>query len=266
MEKKSFEEIPFMNSNLEELLKDLRKRIIRYDGRYQTKQFREWIESLLTLETDILKDTTYNEKELEYIKRIKFVNRIINFNIYGSIRKLTENDNTLKWLNNPYKEENVKYKIYPKNNYEIPSIELDFIKKPTIKIHSGIVLEKKERHEQIDKLIEELYRKKKEELMKLHSENYHYDMVLGYDIKRLNGLMNRKDLTEKQIKISEFNYNLFEKFREEYGPFEEKYDLSKIPLRPKDEEIDVNENGVITGESIVKETSVAVLKKVIEYY
>lgn len=266
MEKKSFEEIPFINSNLEELLKDLRKRLTKYDGRFQTKQFKEWVESLLTLETDILKDTTYNEKELEYIKRIKFVNRIINFNIYGSIRKLTENDNTLKWLNNPYKEENVKYKIYPKNNYEIPSIELDFKEKPTIKLQSSIVLSNKIRYEQIDKMIEELYKNKKEETMKLHSANYHYDMVLGYDIKRLNGLINRKDLTEKQIKISEFNYNLFEKFREEYGPFEEKYDLSKIPFESKQEEIDVNENGVITGESIVKETSVAVLKKVIEYY
>ena len=265
---KKYEEISFMNSNLKELLKDLKKRLTKYDGRYQTKQFREWIESLLMLETDILKDNTYNDKELEYIKRIRFVNRIINFNIYGNIRKITENENTLKWLGQPYDEDISNYKVYPKNNSgsEIPSIELDFNKKPTIKIHSGIVLEKKERHYQIDELIEELYKKKKTELMKMHSLDYHYDMVLGHDIRRLNELISRTDFTENQIKTSEHNYNLYKLLKEEYGPFEERYNLSKIPPRPKDEEIQINEHAVITGTSTVKETPVAVLKKVIEYY
>ena len=264
---KEYEKIPFMNSNLKELLKDLRKRLEIYDGRYKTKQFKEWVESLLMLETDILNDGTYNDKELEYIKRIRFINRIINFNIYGSIRKLTENDNTLKWLNKPYNEDEVKYKIYPKNNSDskIPSIELNYIDKPTIKIQSSIVLSKYVRREQTDNLIDILH-KCKEETMKLHSVNYHYDMVLGYNIKRLNSLVNRTDLTDKQVKISELNYNLFEKFREEYGPFEEKYDFSNLPPRPIQEEIDVNENGEITGETIIKETPVAVFKKVIQYY
>lgn len=265
---KEYKEIPFMNSNLKELLKDLRKRLEIYDGRHKTKQFKEWAESLLMLETDILVDGTYSDKELEYIKRIGFVRRIINFNIYGSIRKLTENDNTLKWLNKPYNEDEVKYKIYQKNNSDslIPSIELNYIEKPTIKIQSSIVLSEYVRHEQIEKLIDTLYQNKKEGIMKVFSEKYHYKSVLGYDIKRLNSLVNRNDLTDKQVKISELNYNLFEKFREEYGPFEEKDDFSKLPPRPIQEEIDVNENGEITGETIIKETPVAVFKKVIQYY
>ena len=265
---KEYKEIPFMNSNLKELLKDLRKRLTKYDGRYKTKQFKEWVESLLMLETDILNDGTYTDRELEYIKRIRFVNRIINFNIYGSIRKLTENDNTLKWLNKPYNEDEVKYMIYPKNNSDslIPSIELNYIEKPTIKIQSSIVLSEYVRYEQIDKLIDTLYQNKKEGIMKVFSENYHYNSVLGYDIKRLNSLVNRNDLTDKQVKISELNYNLFEKFRQEYGPFEERYDYSQLPPRQKQEEININKNGEITGESVIKETPVAVFKKVIQYY
>ena len=58
---KEYKEIPFVNSNLKELLKDLRKRLEIYDGRYKTKQFKEWVESLLMLETDILNDGTYND-------------------------------------------------------------------------------------------------------------------------------------------------------------------------------------------------------------
>lgn len=265
---KEYKEIPFINSNLKELLKDLRKRLTKYDGRYKTKQFKEWVESLLMLETDILNDGTYTDRELEYIKRIKFVSRIIDFNIYGSIRKLTEKDDTLKWLGQPYDEDITNYTVYPKNSSgsEIPSIELDYKEKPTIKLHSSIVLSKNVRREQIDKLIDVLYKNKEEGTMKLQSENYHYDMILGYNIKRLNELVTRTDLTEKQIKTSEFNHDLYEKFREEYGPFEEKYDFSLRPPRPKEEEINVNEHGIITGESKVLETPVAVFKKVIQYY
>ena len=60
---KEYKEIPFMNSNLKELLKDLRKRLEIYNGRHKTKQFKEWAESLLMLETDILVDGTYSDKE-----------------------------------------------------------------------------------------------------------------------------------------------------------------------------------------------------------
>ena len=61
-------------------------------------------------------------------------------------------------------------------------------------------------------------------------------------------------------------FELYKNLKGKYGPFEERYDFTKMPYRPKQEEINVNENGVITGESKILETPVAVLKKVIEYY
>jgi len=96
METLTYEQKRIINLEYEETIVFLMEKIKKYHGKYNTKEFKEWLTSALMLEIDIQKDNTYDEETLSKINKIEFAQEIINFNTYGNIRKFLENyDRTL---------------------------------------------------------------------------------------------------------------------------------------------------------------------------
>lgn len=105
------------------------------------------------LEIDILKDKTYDEETLKKIEKIDFIQKIIEFNIYGSIRKLLETyDHKLTFPGTGYNGNGTDYPVWHK---KIPILEIDVFNQ-IITLPEEIIVSPKLRYEQIDKLIEKL--------------------------------------------------------------------------------------------------------------
>ena len=263
--KKTFEEIWFNNSESKELLKDLRTKITKYNGKYSSKEFKEYLESLLVLDIDILKDNTYNEEQIEELKKIKIFRRLINFNVYGSMRKLLSDiDECIVWPGTIYKEDITWYPVW-KNEEEI--LTLDFLSqieenKTVITLPQETIISPNVRYEQIDKLIEHLYEtyKKTPEIKNL--KKWYYHIKLGCIIDQLSSLRARRDdLTKEQKIINKYNLELYKKMDKEYGPFENTFHLDH-----RNEKIIIDEKGNIISTTTVKETPIATFQKKIIYH
>lgn len=254
MQKKPFEQIPFYNYELKDLLENLRNKISKYNGEYNNKEFKEYLEALLTLDIDILKDNTYTEEQIEKFKRIDIYRRLMNFNIYGSMKKfLSTIDKTIIWPSRVYEEDKTYYLAW-RDGERILDIDLDN-EKPIISLET-LVESRKIRYIQTKRKIEELYKNSKNMKEKQYkSEKKYYELMDMID--EIKEMLTRKELNEEQINTQKYHDWVYKKFEEEYGPFKKNYE--------RVENIETN-NAVITGTSVVKETPVAVLKKVIEYY
>lgn len=264
--KKSFEEIPFYNYELKELLKDLRKKITKYNGKYNNKEFKEHLEALLMLDIDILKDNTYNEEQVEEFKNINIYRRLINLNIYGSMKKFLSNlDESIVWPGRIYNEDIAWYPVW-KNNKEI--LTIDFLnpisenEKVVITLPQETIVSPEVRYKQIDKLIEQLYETHKQTPKIKNLKKWYYHMKLGYIIDQLSSLRTREDkLTKEQKIINSYNYELYKELDKEYGPFKNTFRLDH-----NNEKIIVDEKGNIISTTTVKETPVATFQKKIFYH
>ena len=260
MTKKSFEEIPFYNHELKELLEELRKKITKYNGKYNSKEFKEYLEALLMLDIDILKENAYKE---EY-KNISIYERIINFNIYGSMRKFISNlDKKIVWPGAAYNEDVSYYPALKKE--EVLSVDT-FSKneKVVITLPPETLISPDLRHQETDRLIEQLYNESKSKPNFKSSEKYHYMMKLGNIIKQLsllNSCESMRTLTNNQKKTNLYNNELYKEIEKEYGPFKNTFRLDH-----NNEEISVDVKGNIIGLSTVKETPIAIFQKKYIYH
>lgn len=254
MKKNTFEEIPFYNYELKELLKDLRSKISKYNGEYNNKEFKEYLEALLMLDIDILKDNTYSEAQIEKYKKIDIYRRLINFNVYGSMRKfLSTIDETIVWPSRVYTEDKTYYLAWH-DGERILDIDLDN-KKPIISLET-LVESKKIRYTQAKKKIDVLYKKSKIIKENSYQKEKHYCDLMDM-INEIKDLLTRKELDEEQINTQKYLDWVYKKIEEKYGPFEKNND--------KEENIETN-NAIITGTSIVKETPIATFQKRKIYY
>ena len=272
--KKAKEQIPFFDNQIEILYKELKTKISQYNGKYKSEELKEYLKSLLALEIDILKDKSYNDEQLEELKKIKIARRIINFNVYGNLRKyLTKYDNTLIWPGESYNERSSAYPVW---HERIPASKNPSDKTPVLKIQSpnefigndktiitlnSIVVSPKIRYEQIDKMIKELYQESISKPDYKFYEDYHYKIKLGCIIDQLSDWKSRRDeLTEEQEIMKKYLFELYKNLKGKYGPFEE-----ILKSSDRKEKISL-ENSRIIGTTTIKETPVAVFQKRIEYH
>lgn len=284
MGRRTFEEIPFYskydsywNHDFRDLLKDLRQKISKYKGKYDSKEFKEFLLALLYLDIDILRDKTYSEEQLEQLKKIRIFRRLLDYNIYGSLRKfLTSTDNSLIF-SEVYDEDSMVYQVY---NESFLSLEMDFWgDKCIITLPSEVLQASKLRYEKMDKLLDVLEEKRKERKSTLEKkakidlpirftarsrekmeEDYFYNIEIGTIIEQLIELKLRHSCLPN-TKQNEYNNELYEKLAETYGPFQQNFTFDH-----KNEEINLDSEGTITGTSTVKETPVAIFQKKTIYY
>ena len=281
-----------INPEFEEMVFFLIEKIKKYHGIHDSKEFKEWLTALLMLDIDIQKDTTYNEETLQKINRIDFIQRIINFNIYGNVRKFLENyDGTLTFPGGGYNGDGYGYPVWhdrfvpgesniPRSDSD--KIEILGISKPknkTIITLTGTTSRsKKIRQMQIDKMIAKLYKLSQEKPKVTFNPtiDYYYNMNLAPEIQilhdwicrcnedrlvQLGGFSNPRNITrniinsipEEDKKINAYVIELYKALNQEYGTFKE------IFRRPGEitGKIDVDTKGNITETNLIKETPIA---------
>ena len=285
-----------INLEYEETLLWLIEKISKYQGKYSTKQLKEWLTSLLMLEIDIQKDNTYNEEILKGINKIGFTQLIFNFNIYANIRKILEEfDENLTFPGGGYNGKSI-YPVwhdrFTPNESNIPRGSADKIEilnislpenKTTITLTGESRRSKKIRQLQIDKMIIELYKKSLEKPNTNYEpiKDYYYNMDLGQIIHILNDWICRcnedrlvqahgiykkikkiNSISEEQTKINEYASMLYQLLQQEYGPFKEQF------RRPEEVigKIDIDTKGAITETYTIKETPIVTWQKKIEHY
>ena len=292
MEILTIEQKRIINPEFEEMILWLIEKIKKYHGKYNSKELKEWLTALLMLEIDIQKDNTYNEETLKSINKNYFVQEIINFNIYGNIRRFLENyDGTLTFPGGGYNGDGYGYPVWhdrfvpgepniPRGDSDkIEILGLSTPKNKTIITLTGTTSRsKKIRQMEIDKMIVELY-KLSQEKPKVNFDpviDYHYNMKLAHIIHILNdwacrcnddrlvqprGFSNPKgvinSIPEVDKKINAYVNELYKALNQEYGTFKEKF------RRPEEVigKIDVDTKGNITETYPIKETPVATWQK-----
>lgn len=285
-----------INPNFEEIILWLIEKIKKYNGIHNSKEFKEWLTALLMLDIDIQKDNTYDEETLQRINEVFFVQEIINFNVYGNIRKFLEDyDRTLTFPGGGYNGTHYGYPVwhdrFVPGEPNIPRSDSDKIQileipkpndKTIITLTGTTSRSKKIRQMQIDKMIVELY-KSSQEKPKVNFDpviDYHYNMKLAYIIHILNDwacrcnedrLVQRgfdktksapRSIPEECEKINTYVNELYKALKQEYGPFEEKF------RRPGEVigKINVDEKGNITETYPIKETPILTYQKRITHY
>ena len=295
MESLTREQKRIIDPEYEETIIFLMEKIKKYHGKYNTKEFKEWLTSALMLEIDIQKDNTYDEATLSKIDKIEFAQKIINFNIYGNIRKFLENyDHTLTFPGRGYNGNDYNYPVWhdrfvpgdpniPRGDsdkiqvLEMPSTE----SKSIITITGPIERSKKIRQLQIDKMILELYKQSKEK-PKTNFESitdYHYNMDLASKIQILNDWIIRckgdyignphkfprtrilASVDEESQKINDYTDKLYKALENEYGKFNK-----MVRHEESSGKIAVDTKGIITETYPIKETPVSTWQKRITHY
>lgn len=295
MEVLTYEQKRIINPEYEETIMFLMEKIKKYHGKYNNKEFKEWLTSALMLEIDIQKDNTYDEETLSKINKIEFAQEIINFNTYGNIRKFLENyDQTLTFPGRGYNGNQYNYPVwhdrFVPGEPNIPRSDSDKIQvlempktegKSIITITGPIERSKKIRQLQIDKMILGLYKKSKE-TPKTNFEtltNYHYNIGLSPMIQILNEWIRRchedtiispqgfskirimASVDEEKQKINDYTTELYKALEKEYGMFN-RPPRYETPIG----KIDVDTKGTITETYPIKETPVATWQKKITHY
>lgn len=295
METLTYEQKRIINLEYEETIVFLMEKIKKYHGKYNTKEFKEWLTSALMLEIDIQKDNTYDEETLSKINKIEFAQEIINFNTYGNIRKFLENyDQTLTFPGRGYNGNQYNYPVwhdrFVPGEPNIPRSDSDKIQvlempktegKSIITMTGSIQRSKKIRQLQIDKMILELYKKSKEK-PKTNFEaitNYHYNIGLSPMIQILNDWIRRchedtiinpqgfpkirimASVDEESQKINDYTTELYKALEKEYGMFN-RPPRYETPIG----KIDVDTKGTITETYTIKETPVSTWQKRITHY
>lgn len=281
-----------INPEFEEMVFFLIEKIKKYHGIHDSKEFKEWLTALLMLDIDIQKDTTYNEETLKSINKNYFVQEIINFNIYGNIRRFLENyDGTLTFPGGGYNGDGYGYPVWhdrfvpgepniPRSDSDkIEILGLSTPKNKTIITLTGTTSRsKKIRQMQIDKSIAELYKlsQEKPEINFDPVIAYHYNMKLAPIIHILNDwacrcnedrLVQRgfdktksapRTIPEENEKINRYVIGLYKALNQEYGTFKGPGEtIGKI---------DIDTKGNITETCPIKETPVVTWQKRITHY
>lgn len=262
---------------LEMYPKELREKLKEYNGIY-SKELLEYLEALTTLEIDILKDNTYSKEQVEKLKQIELYRKIVNYNAHANSKKLLSEIKKII-IEGDYLTGELCAK------YEFKTLfDIRFMKDPVLNPNNNISLaffQNEDEPEKRQKEIEKLYKKFDEEANLKNPYDprecrqprrrkiggpripvtFPYDdwekektsRLEGYDLA-LKHLEDRKGLTEEQIKENELSNMIYNRFEQEYGPFDNNSEINRRQ----------HEN---TGIQLVKKNNnVNFIKKIRYYY
>ena len=224
----------------------LLEKIDKYNGIYN-KKFKEYLEALVTLDIDILKDTTYNKEQIELLKQNMLFRKAINYNALTVSKKLllnidddivVEGNCLLGYLYAKNKNSNSKL-------FDIIFLQetLEYINRISIEF-----LKNEDEPEKRKNKIEELYQRfDKEDSLKnpnatresmqsrrIQVGGINIPVTCAYDEwekehvskleeidRQLRHLESTDGLTEEQKNSNELSKKIYKVFENEYGPFNE---------------------------------------------
>ena len=228
----------------------LLEKINEYNEIY-SKEFREYLEALVNLDIDILKDNTYSKEQLELLKQNLLFRKIINYNALTVSKNLLSNiDDKIIVVGNCLlgdlyaKDENGKL------------FDMRFLSEfPEYRKEISIAFfENEDEPERRKNKIEELYKKFDEEdklknpydprecrqprkrkiggpripVIYPHDEweKEHQSRLEEYD-RQLRNLESTEDLTKEQKNSNKLSKKIYKVFEDTYGPFDDSNEIER---------------------------------------
>ena len=245
-----------------------------------SKEFKEYLEALVNLDVDILKDNTYTKKQLELLKQNLLFRKIINYNALTVSKNLLSNiDDKIIVVGNCLLGD-----LYAKNkNSNCKLFDIIFLQE-TLEYINRISIEFLKNEDEPEKRknkIEELYQRfDKEDSLKnpnatresmqsrrIQVGGINIPVTCAYDEwkkehisrleeidRQLRHLESTEDLTKEQKNSNKLSKKIYKVFENEYGPFNE---LNKVDRK----------NHECNGIQLVKvNNNVKFIKKIKYYY